>query len=115
MHFDAHPHPTTAERSWLFVDWNPADGPLRPRTIHGLPATPLQLVRICADRVELEYSWCVESGHMSAYESEPLEVFPRATSDERSAVIEVIRARFSAVIADEARAIFDDPSAFATG
>jgi hypothetical protein len=99
-------HPKTGETMYQLVDWSPAD--LAPREAHGTAGTPLRSLRVFADRVEVQESWCFSSGHAELYEDGPLAVHPRA----HPGLLPAVARAFGPDVAAEIERLFADSSSF---
>jgi hypothetical protein len=91
---------------YRFIDWHPKG--LSERERHGVTGSPLRLLLLHADRVEMQESYCFSSGHMDFYEDAPMEAFDH--DDAR--VLPLVTERFGAEIAAEVAKVLADANAF---
>jgi hypothetical protein len=100
-------HPKTGETMYQLVVWSPAG--VAPREAHGTTGTPLRSLKVFADRVEVQESWCFSSGHAELYDDGPLIVHSLA----EPAALPAVAQAFGPEIAAEVERLLGDPTAFA--
>jgi hypothetical protein len=77
--FEPRTNPVTGETFLQYVDWKPTGVP--PHEMHGRMGDPLREFLVFNDRVEIQESWSITSGHAELYEDGPRIAIARAEAE----------------------------------